>query len=237
MSPSVESQHVFLPVFHPFDRPLQEDRYVGNGDFFREKASLLAEPASNVRRHDTYTALRPVQQLHQILSHFVGMLGGVPHREKVVAGLVVGQHAPGLHGRRRQPLHLKLLPYHPVSLAEGPVQVTPGVDGAQYYVATQVLVEQRSVIPHGSQGVDQTGQWFIVHHDLLYPVSSRLGVLGHHDGHRLADVGHLALSEHRMGWRAHLVGVGVGPGRQIFDHAREIIRGKHGNDPGQTARG
>ena len=88
-------------------------------------------------------------------------------------------------------------------------------------------VEQRSVCGDAVPGIDHRGQQFVVHCDLVHPVSRRRRTFSDHDGHRLANVGRLILGQHRMGRRLHLVGICIGAGRQILDDAREVGSGEH----------
>ena len=88
-------------------------------------------------------------------------------------------------------------------------------------------VEQRSVCGDAFSGIDHRGQPFVVHQDLVHPVSRRRRTFSDHDGHRLTHVGRLVLGQNRMGRRVHLIGIRICAGRQILDDAREVGSGEH----------
>ena len=211
----METEHIFLPAFHPLDRPPQFQRQVGDGDFLGEKAALFAEPAANVGAGHPHRLRRTPQQPRQVVADFVGMLRGIPYRQQIGGGVIGGQQAARLHRRRGQALHLEPMADDAIGGGKGIVQIAPGVDGAQHDVAAQVVVNHRGVIGGGLPRVNDRGQDFVVHRHQFGGVVRGVDVLGQRDRHRLPGVANLVPGQRRVAGRAQFVGVGRFAGGQM----------------------
>ena len=140
MPSPVERQHILPALLHPLHRTAQAHGQVRDDKLFGVHATFFAKPTTDVRGHDAHPVLRSVQQRGYLISDLMWMLGGVPHGQQVVLGLVVGHDAPGLQRRRRQTLHAVALPDYVIGLREGRVQVTTSGEESQADVTTQLLM-------------------------------------------------------------------------------------------------
>ena len=97
-----------------------------------------------------------------------------------------------------------------------------------------VLVQRGRVGLHGGGRVEHDGQALVLRHDALGGVLGDVGILGGHDGDRLADVAHRAVGQHGLeeaveraveraqphGDARHRVEVGGGQDGDHAGHAR-----------------
>ena len=67
-----------------------------------------------------------IRAVGYLIPDLMRMLGGVPHGQHIVLGLVVGHDAAGLQRGWRQPLHAVALPDHVRGLRKGRLQVPAG---------------------------------------------------------------------------------------------------------------
>ena len=130
MTATVERQHI-LPALHPLHRTVQAHSQVGDDQLFGVHTALFAKTAADVRRHHTHTVLRSMQQRGYLIPDLMRMLGGVPHGQHIVLGLVVGHDAACLQRGWRQALHAVALPDHVLGLRKGRLQVPASREEAQ----------------------------------------------------------------------------------------------------------
>ena len=95
----------------------------------------------------------------------MGVLGGVPHGQPIVLGLVVGHEPTRLERRWSQALDAVALPHDMGGLRKGRFDVTTSIARAQGDIRAQLLVHEGSVCLHRLQRVDDGGQGCIAHLD------------------------------------------------------------------------
>ena len=216
----------------PFDRAA--DRLGGEGDegLLGVVEDLRAEAAADVRGDDAQLVLGDAEHegAHQQPDD-VRVLRGGPERVLVVAGVVLADRGPRLHGVRHQPVvdelerrdvwrgADRLVGRGGVVVEEAPVEAEVGAG---------IVVDQRRLGVEGGAHVDDRGQLLDVELDRLGGVA-RLGQrLGDHRGDRIADVADLALGEDRVLRLLHRLAVAVGdqPAAGDAADALEVLRGE-----------
>ena len=89
-----------------------------------------------------------MQHLGQVVPDRMGVLGGVPHGQHIVLGLVVGQNPTRFERRRGQALHPVALPDDVLGLCQGGCEVATSIERAQGDIRPQLLVHNGSVVLH-----------------------------------------------------------------------------------------
>jgi hypothetical protein len=233
MTSTVESQHILPALLHPLHRTAQAHGQVRDDNLFGVHAALFAKTAADVRSHYAHTVLRSVQQRGQLVLDLMRVLGGVPHGQHIVLGLVVGHDAACLQRCWRQALHAVALPDNVLGLRKGRFQVTAGREESQADVGAQLRVHRRCL--QRFQGIDDRRQRLIVHPDQGHGIADQVALLGDDNGHGLPGVTHLAAREERVDGRAQLLRFGLPPGRQGLDHPLQVICGDDGDHPRRVA--
>ena len=169
-----------------------------------------------------------------MLTHFVGMLGGIPNCEQVFSALIIGDQTPRLHGGRCEALDLVGLPHHMFGLGESGIQVASGAQRPEGDIASHVRVDDHRALFHRLVRVDHGGQDLVIHHNLFQSIGGGVGILGDDDRHGLADVTNLVGREDRMPGRVELVGAGIGPGRNLYGQVLYVGCGEDGHHSWHT---
>ena len=220
MAPAVEAQHILLAVGHPLDGLAQLHRQVAHRQVFRKYTALLTESSAYIGGYHPDGVLRPVQQPGDLPLHPVSALGGGPDGQGAVLGPAVSQQPAGLHGHRRQPLHVVPLPDDQVRLGESGVQLLALaiVMNAQRDIGTHIRVHRGRIRRSRFPGVHDCRQGLVIGLYHLQRISGLRGLLGYHNCHGLPYVGHFTDGQGRMFRPVELIYrpfPGHGPGRQV----------------------
>ncbi len=244
VAPVRVGHEAFRPLGGPLHRPAHLARRPGDDRLLGVVEDLGAEPAAHVGRHDAQLVLRDVQHegAHQQADDVRVLAGGV-EREIPARRIEVADRRARLHRVRDQPVvHQVELhdlgragerPIDRVFVAEVPVVAD---------VAGHLVMHRRRAGRDGVAQVGDGGKVVEVDDELLGRVLRLLARLGDHDGDGVADMAHLADSEHGMrrlghrravlvvdlpaaGHAADVVGLHVGAGEHR-DHARPGLGGR-----------
>ena len=165
-------------------------------------------------------------------------LGGYPQGDLAQAPLVAGGNGTRLHGVGHQSRLDNAQVQDAVGLGERPVGIAGGAGTVDAQVGAHVLVDQRRPRLQGALEVDHRRQRLVVHLDQFQCVAGNVGVLGHHNGHRLTLVlgdfgrhgkaadGLHVLQDSGQGQLRDTGGIEFGAGHH-GDHARQAPRGGH----------
>jgi hypothetical protein len=123
----MEGEHIFPALFHPLHRTAQADGQVRHGNLLGVQAALFPKAAADIWGHHAHAALRSVQHLGQMVPDRMGVLGGVPHGQHIVLGLVVGHDPTRLERRWGQALDPVALPHDVGGLRKGHFDVTTNI--------------------------------------------------------------------------------------------------------------
>jgi hypothetical protein len=96
MPATMEREQILPALLHPLHRPAQTHGQVRDNNLFGVHATFFAKTTADIRRHHAHPVLRSVQQRRQLILDLMRVLGGVPHGQHIVLGLVVGHDTAGL---------------------------------------------------------------------------------------------------------------------------------------------
>ena len=160
----------------------------------------------------------------------MGLLGGGPDGQRVVPGLVDGQHSPGFHGCGGQALDLEALLYAVCGPSEGRLDVAALLDDPQPHVRAQVGMHEGSVVFEAFDGVHERVHRLVVHSHQLRGVPGHVPVGGNHDRHGLAHIADPVPGHDRLLHGPHL---GHRPltvhaaGGHVTQDAPDVLSGQH----------
>ena len=226
----------------PLHRPVHLARRPEADDLFRIDEDLRAEAAADVRRdHAQLVLRRHADEGRDHEARDVRVLRRVPQRQRVVAGIVIGERGARLDRVRHQAVvdDVELgdvLGARERRLGRLLVAEMPLVDR----VVRRDVMDQRRALRLRLRRIGDRGQHLVIDVDLLARVLRLRQGLGDHDRDRVADVVRLVAGDRRM--RRHLHRRAVlrrdrPAADQIADLVgREIGAGQHRDDAGHAFR-
>ena len=179
---------------------------------------------------------REFEHLAQCVAEGMAALAAERQRHPVAAGVVIGNEASCIevvgnqalvhqrqrHHVRRSGEHLGGRRLFAQGNLEGDIArtVRPDLDGA---------------FLQGRGGADHMGQCLPLQIDGLGSVSRLVQRIGHHKGHRIADVTHLATRQHRIGrhWNINALDAGL---HRHQANVRDVVAGQHQAHTGHRPR-
>jgi hypothetical protein len=209
---------------HPLDGPSEPPRQPGQQHVLAVGARLHAEAAAHVRRDHAHPALRQLEHPRHLGPDAERGLAGDPHRQLVGGAIEAGEHRAGLERHRRDARLRDPERDHVGGGREGAMNVTFPNGPSEGAVGVDAGEEQRRALGQSRLRLGQRGQGLVLHPDQVESVVGRVGILGHHGGHRRARRVHVGLGQDRVGRHAH---VGHEPVHRHGPEVGHVLAGHH----------
>ncbi len=226
----VHRDQVLGPVLHPADRPPQRPGQPRHEVVLRVELAAGAEPASRVHRVHCDQRLVHAEQRGEQVPVEHRHLGHAPDLQ--AAGDRVGLGQQGARLQRHGPVPAGL--HRHLGHGGGPGERGGHVAIAQGQFGGHVAAREqpRRARPGGRGRIQHRGPLVDVGVHQLGGVLGAIGVVGDHDGHRLADVAHDPVGQHRLQVAVQVDALHRQPDRDPH-RAGQVGRGHHGHHPGR----
>jgi hypothetical protein len=193
-------EEVLGAILDPFDRPVQSDRQPGQQHLLGiEHHDLGAEAAADERRHHPHLALGHPQHGGQAVADHHRRLGGVPYRQPLGLGVPIGDDAARLDRRRAAAVVAEAATQHQGSGLSSGVVVTLFLVDARCDIAGEVVMDPHRAGRQGALDVDDRRQGLVFDGNVGERIFGNVAALGHHHGHRLADMANFAARQRHLG--------------------------------------
>ena len=245
----VQRDEVLVPVLDPLDRAPRPHGQPGHEEVLGVELAAGAEAAADVGLDEPHRVLGEVEEAGQQGAVEVLDLGRAPYRQPAAVGVDLGQQAARLQRDRGVALHAQPVAHDDVGLVQQRLGVAAPARAQRVdHVAVGRLGVQRGRAGLGRGGpVEQRRRRLDLDLDLTGRVLGRVGVLGQHDGHRLAHVAHGVAGQRPLRDRLGLLrghhphgdaDVGDVGGGDHRDHTRAPARrlGAYGHEPPERRR-
>ena len=208
---------MFAPVGHPFDWPFEflgrhrGERIFAIGEQFR------AEPAAHIGRHHPHFVGRDLEHVGtQNVAHRVAALAA--EREREARAVEFGNHGAGVEVVGGDALVHERQRYRARRVSECARGLVGIADRClERDVAPRFRPHQRRVFRQRRTDPDHMRQRLPGDRHRLGGIACAVERVGHHEGHRIADMAHLVAREHRIG--RHL-----DPGSRDLRLARQVAK-------------
>jgi hypothetical protein len=233
---------VLATVLDPAHGPAGPYRQQRDQDVFGVHLSPHAEGAAHVGLHEVHAVLGQPHVLGDDAAVDVGHFRHPPHAEHAPPGIPLGQGAARLQRDRRVSLHVERFAQDEVGVAQRALDVAAGDRVRGDHVGAFRLEEDGGSSLGGGPRVHERGKRIVRDLHASQRVLGEVPVVGHDDGHRLADVADLVAGEGTLQVAAHLAALGqthwdgaiqlgqVAEGDDV-DHARARAGGGHVDGP------
>jgi hypothetical protein len=193
----VQGHEVLVAVLDPLHGPAELPRQPRDQVVLGVELAARPEAAAHVALDQADRLLRDLEQRRQRAPVEVLDLRRAPDRDATGVAVVGGDERTRLQRHGAVALHAELLADDHVDVVEHRhVAVRDG--HAVDHVRPHPLVQQRRALLHGLDRVEHDRQRVGLDVDRGRGVLGHVGVVGHHEGDRLADVAHAVAGERRL---------------------------------------
>jgi hypothetical protein len=193
----VHGHQVLAPVLDPLHRTVAETRGKWNEEILRIEFAARAEAAADIVLHHLDGFLRQADLAGEDAAVEERHLGGAVHRQPAGAGVPFGHDAARLHGEPEVALHaegfapgIRRIGKSRIGVAAHRVERERAVGAGAF--------EQQAFASLGNAPVGDRGQRLDLRRDRLQRVFADGDAVREHHGHRLSDIAHLAVGNHRL---------------------------------------
>ena len=218
----------------PADRLLQLARDNRQQRIFAIGKQLGAKAAAHVRADHAHVLDRNLQDvLAQDIAQAVAALAARRQRQMIALGVIFADRRAGLHEACNDARIDDGDFGDRMRLGEGRVRRLLVADRhVEQHVAGMIAPDLRGILLDRIGDAGDGGQRGPVDLDRLDGVAGLIGALGHHEGHGVADVTHLAIGQDRIGRRREGIGLEIEQAGQPAE-IPDVFRGQDRSDARQ----